>query len=221
MYNKIDNKLHEVNEEVVLAEQSGNCYIGKVPFRDLLLYSFRISGTTSAPSSWNYSETLPTAFRPPAPQEHEIRATKLFETEKLEKTTKPTINLSKLEDHIHISIISCPGSFVRYTIDGSLPSDMTGKIYEQPFLVPAEADFNIKAVAFMEGKKESEVVCSSVQGGSLAAPSKFEHIAERPVHIVSSKSPLDLGLEISPYNSSRYSSDDDNDYASPFASFGR
>lgn len=221
IYNKLDSKLNEVSEEIALSEKCSIYYTGKVPLRELLLYSFRISGTTSAPFNWNYTEPLPSSFRPPAPQEHEIRATKLFETEKLEKTVKPTINLSKLEDHIHISILSCPGSFVRYTIDGSLPSDLTGRIYQQPFLVPADAEFIIKAVAFMEGKKESDVVCTSVQGGGLALPSKIEHIAERSVHITTSKNPLDLGLEISPYNSSRYSSDDDNEYASPFTSFGR
>ena len=131
------------------------------------------------------------------------------------------ISISKLQDHNHISMISCPGAIVRYTIDGSLPSDLTGKVYSEPFIVPAEADFIIKAVAYIEGKKESEVACTSVQGGSLAAPGRFEHTAERPVHVINSRQPLDLGLDISPYSSSRYSSDDDNDYASPFASFGR
>lgn len=131
------------------------------------------------------------------------------------------INISKLQNHNHISISSCAGAIVRYTIDGSLPSDLTGKIYDQPFIVPAEADFMIKAVAYVDGKKESEVACTSVQGGSLAAPGRFEHVAERPVHIVNSRQPLELGLDISPYSSSRHSSDDDNDYASPFTSFGR
>jgi Fn3 associated len=188
--------------------------------KELLLYSFRISGTTTAPSGWNYNDTLPLAFRPPAPQEHEIRATKLFETDKLERTSKPMININKLQSHNHISIAFAAGSVVRYTIDNSLPSDLTGKIYEQPFIVPAEADFVIKAVAFMEGKKESEVVSMSVQGGSLVAPGRIEHVAERPVHIVSSRQ-LDLGLEVSPYSSSRHSSDDDNDHFSPFNSFNR
>ena len=160
---------------------------------------------------------MPLAFRPPAPQEHEIRATKLFETDNLERTPKPVININKLQNHNHVSIAFCHGSIVRYTIDGSLPSDLTGKVYDQPFIVPAEADFIIKAVAFMDGKKESEVASSSVQEGSLALPGRIEHVAERPDHIVSnSGQPLSLGLEISPYSSSRYSSDDDNEYIPPF-----
>lgn len=187
----------------------------------MLLYSYRISGTTSAPVNWSNSEPSPIAFRPPFPEEHEIRAAKLFEKEKLERTAKPSININKLQNHNHISIICCPGASVRYTIDGSLPSDLTGKFYEKPFIVPSEADFIIKAVAFMEGKRESEVVCSSVQSGSLVAPGRFEHVAERPVHLVTSRAPLSLGLELSPWSSSHHSSDDDNESVPVFSSFNK
>lgn len=218
-YTSLQSKLQQVDEELLLSQNLSNPYTEKISLKDLILYSFRISGTTSAPFNWNYLENLPSAFHPPFPQELEIRATKLFEAENLERTSKPQIIINKLQNHNHISIISVPGSFVRYTIDSSLPSDMTGLIYQQPFIVPIDSDFIIKAVAFMEGKKESEVVVMSVQNASLAMPGRLEHVAERPAHVVTSRAPLDLGL-FSPNASSRHSSDED-EFTSPFLTFGR
>jgi hypothetical protein len=163
-------------------------------------------------------DPLPVAFVPPFPQDQDIKATKLYEADHVERTAKPIITINKLKDHHQIIISSVPGSYIRYTLDGSLPSDMTGVFYTEPFILPQDADCTIKAVAFMEWKRESEISALCLQNASLAPPLRLEHVAERPAHIVTNRGQLDLGL-FSPGASSRMS--DDDEFTSPFLSFGR
>ena len=192
-----------------------------MPLKELILYSHRISGTVAAPEHWTYNETLPVAFRPPAPHEHEIRSTLLFSTESQTRASKPEVQISKYADCYQISMSAEPNAQIRYTLDSSIPSVFSGKVYQNPFEVPIEADFFIKAIAVLPGMKESEVRVVSVKDTAFSKPRVAEMMAERPEHIVVNRGPqLDFGVDISPY-SSKHSSDEDNEFNSPFLTFTR
>ncbi|CAG9313945.1 unnamed protein product [Blepharisma stoltei] len=189
----------------------------KIPVKELLLYAHRISGTVSAPTNWNNREPQPVAFRVPVPEEHEIRASTLFYTDNKERTQKPIIRITTLQE-CYLVTISCsqPNAVIRYTLDNSLPSVLTGKKYDAPFDVSIDADFCVKAVAVIPGLRESEIASSSVQDTLFQIPTRTD-IAERPVHTVITTEKLNLGMDLSPFSSSRQSSDDENDYSSMFS----
>ena len=217
IHNSLEETLSQNQKDLELAES-----LNKVPLKELILYSHRISGTSLAPSGWNYQDPLPISFRPPAPQEHEMRSTALFYNDTQQSAPKPIIKVTKLTDAIRVSIFcSLPSASIRYTIDNSMPSALTGKVYDQPFDLPVETDCAVKVVAIAAGYRESELSVASVAETAFPMPAKVEHMAERPAHVVSGKDPLDLGMDISPYSSSRISSDEESEYSSPFHTFGR
>ena len=61
-------------------------------------------------------------------------------------------------------------AIIRYTLDNSIPSVYTGKIYEQPFDLPSEIDFLIKAVAVVPGLKESVIAVASTRDDVFVKP---------------------------------------------------
>jgi hypothetical protein len=115
--------------------------------------------------------------------------------------------------------MTCPlqGSFIKYTLDNSLPSELTGRLYEGPFELEADAEFIVKAVAFKRSMRESEVVVYQQRDENFKMPAPVEAQIERPRHLVSPSGVLDLNLGVSP-QSSMYSSDDE-DFSSPYFSF--
>jgi len=62
-----------------------------------------------------------------------------------------------------------PGSSIRYTTDGSDPSDVNGILYAGPINIVANT--NIKAIAFMAGWNNSSIVAAQyIINGSIATP---------------------------------------------------
>jgi len=211
---QLENCIEKVDQHLLKSSSCSKCYIEKVNIKQLILYSHRISGTVAAPSGWNYTSQLPLAFRPPAPQEHEMRLTTLFYDDKRERVPKPVINVDPLNDFHRVSITcSRTDAIIRYTLDMSLPSALTGKLYERPFDVPSETDFIVRAVAIIPGMQDSELVEKSVRDIAFVMPAPVDHVAERPVHMIASTSPLDLALDLSP---PRASSDEEWDFNSPY-----
>ena len=51
LYSSLDLKIQEVEEDLKESSKCSILYLEKVPIRELLLYSFRISGTTAAPAN--------------------------------------------------------------------------------------------------------------------------------------------------------------------------
>lgn len=211
---QLENCIEKVDKHLHKSTSSSNLHLEKVNIKQLILYSHRISGTVAAPSGWDYKAQLPLAFRPPAPQEHEMRLTTLFYDDRRERVPKPVIMVDPLSDFHRVSITcSRPDAIIRYTLDMSLPSALTGKLYERPFDVPSETDFIVRAVAIIPGMQDSEMVEKSVRDTTFVMPAPIEHVAERPVHMIASTSPLDLALDMSP---PRASSDEECDFNSPY-----
>lgn len=163
---------------------------------------------------------LPLAFRPPAPHEHEIRCSSLYITETQTRANKPKISVLKHRDCYQVNIIGEEGAVIRYTVDNSLPSVFSGKVYSQPFFVPIEAECSIKALTVLCGHKESEIAVLAPRD-MFSMPEPVEMKAERPDPGITARAPLLFDVEISPYSSSRPSSDDENEYSSPYLTFPR
>mmetsp|Transcript_26248 Transcript_26248/g.46924 ORF Transcript_26248/g.46924 Transcript_26248/m.46924 type:complete len:299 (+) Transcript_26248:5407-6303(+) len=211
--------LYILEQEIDLAQAALDSAgdTSKSSVKELVLLGLRLSGTASAPADWAYDTALPITYRPPTPQEHEIRASSLFTKQLQERVPKPTIKTTPFPDVIRI-VMQCSRQdcLIRYTLDNSLPTELTGRQYEGPFEIETGAEFVIKAVAFKRGMRESEVVVYLHRDESFKMPAPVEAQIERPKHVVSPSRVLDLGL--SP-PSSIYSGSDDEEFSSPYFSF--
>ena len=127
----------------------------------------------------------------------------------------------KSAESYQISMRGEGNPMIRYTIDGSVPSVFSGQVYANPFEVPVEADFLIKAIAIVPGMKESEMAVVNVRDTTFVKPETVGMVATRPVQEVSPVGSFNLGFEVSPYSSSRQSSDEDNEYKAAFSSLPR
>ena len=89
-----------------------------------------------------------------------------------EATLKPFVKSDK-----ETVVLSCPdkNAQIRYTLDGSLPSEHTGLIYREPFIVKSLTPVFIQA--FQEGKTPSEIVYQQV-GSSI-----FQQGQKDPLHL--------------------------------------
>lgn len=67
---------------------------------------------------------------------------------------------------------STVGAFIRYTLDGSEPSETAGNIYTSPIMIGSSA--TVRAVAFKSGLKTSSVASASY---TIAAPSSIQYAA--------------------------------------------
>lgn len=181
---------------------------------EIISLSHRISGYASAPSNYITGNPLPRAFKPPAPQMEEIRASILFQSEEMERVPKPEIKILPTDDPELLKVeISCKAEMVsiKYTMDGSVPTEALGTVYIKPILIEDDADCVIKAVATKPGFMESEIAVLSRADPQPPKPA-FERGMERPTHVMQS-GVLDLGFGYSPPSSSRYS--DDDEFRSP------
>ena len=77
---KLEAEIYEVSKPL-LGEQTQNRALGKaMSTRDILELSRKLSYSTSAPSGWHFSHNreIPVPFRPPAPQEENMKKGLLF-----------------------------------------------------------------------------------------------------------------------------------------------
>ena len=199
----------KAEEELRRAQDSCSAQLSEI-----VSLAHRISGAASAPASYNPALGLPIAFLFPAPQMEQIRASVLFQREEMERLPKPEIRVSGCEEPDYLKVdITCTaeGAVLKYTMDGSIPTEALGMVYSKAILIEREADCVIKAVATKAGYMESEIAV--LARAEPAMPKVIrETMMERPQHVMPNGM-LDLGFGYSPPSSSRYS--DDDEFKSP------